>query len=75
MSGDFTMNLLHDVVQKEIDRLKGEGKSDVEIEEKFSNIDLEGVLTKLTETMASDTVDVIENTMYERVLQERTNTS
>lgn len=74
MSNDFTMDLMNSVLQERMNELKADGLSDREIVDKVSELKIESAFTKVTEVMASDTVDTMENTMYERVLKERSNT-
>lgn len=74
MSNDFTMQLVDDVLQKQYAELQQQGLSENEIRKILLNIDFEAVMTKLTETISSDHMDFFEKTMYEKVLQERTQT-
>lgn len=75
MANDFTMELLSNVLQQRIEELRVDGLSDSEIADKISELKIEDILLKVSDVMASDTVDLMENTMFERVLEERTKTS
>lgn len=74
MANDFTMNLLNSVLQQRMEELRANGLSDSEIINKISELEIENALMKVSEVMASDTVSLMESTMYERVLEERANT-
>lgn len=71
MPENFTMELMNTVLQKCIDEYRAEGLSDSEIIEKLSAKKIENALIKITEAMASDSIDILESTLYERVLYER----
>jgi len=68
------MNLLNSVLQQRMEELRANGLSDSEIINKISELEIENALMKVSEVMASDTVRLMESTMYERVLEERANT-
>lgn len=72
MANDFTMELLNSVLQQWVEEFRADGLSDSEIVNKISELKIEDALMKVSEVMASDTVDLMESTMYERVLEERT---
>lgn len=74
MPNDFTMNLLNSVLQEKLDEYRADGLSDSEIVDKIAELKIENVLTKVVEAMSSDAVDTMETTMYERILEERSNT-
>ncbi len=75
MTDDFTMDLLNSVLQQWVEELRTDGLSDSEIVNKIFELKIEDALMKVSEVMASDTVDLIESTMFERVLEERTRTA
>lgn len=75
MANDFTMDLLNNVLQQRVVDLRAGGLSDSEIINKISELKIEDALMKVSEVMASDTVDLMESTMYERVLDERAKTA
>lgn len=75
MTNDFTMELLNDVLQQRIEKLRAGGLSDSEIVNKISELKIEDVLIKVSSVMASDTVELMESTMYEKVLEERSKTA
>lgn len=74
MSNDFTMELLNSVLQQKIEEFRTNGLSDSEIIDRISEFKMESALEKVTEVMSSDAVNTMESTMYERVLEERSNT-
>ena len=74
MSNDFVMDLLNSVLQQKIKEFRANGLSDSEIIDRISAFKIENALTKVTEVMSSDAVDTMESTMYERGLEERSNT-
>lgn len=71
MSSDFVMDILYGVLQEELDKFRADGLSDSEIVDKISELRIENALEKVTEAMASDAVDTMKNTMYERVIEEQ----
>lgn len=71
MANDFTMELLNSVLQQRVEELRADGLSDSEIIDKISELKIENALMEVSDVMASDTVDLMESTMYERVLEER----
>ncbi len=75
MSNDFTIELLSDGIQQQVEEFKADGLSDSEIIDKISKLKIEDILINMSEIMASDTVRLIEKTMYERVMKERTETT
>lgn len=75
MPNDFTMELINGALQQQLEEFKVDGLSDSEILDKISELNFEDILIKVSDVMASDTVDIMENTMYEKVLEERTKTA
>ena len=75
MTSDFTMELLNSALQQRIEEFRANGLSDSEIVNKISELNIEDALMKVSEVMASDTVDLMERTMFERILEERTKTA
>lgn len=74
MSIDLTTTILNESVQNEIQRLRNDGKSDEEILSILNQETLTNALNTLIDRMASDTVSTIENSMFERVMEERART-
>ena len=71
MANDFTLELLNTVLQQRVEELGADGLSDSEIIDKISELKIENALMNVSAVMASDTVALMESTMYERVLEER----
>ena len=71
MANDFTLELLNTVLQQRVEELGADGLSDSEIIDKISELKIENALMNVSAVMASDTVAMMESTMYERVLEER----
>lgn len=65
------MSLINDALKKQIAELRADGASDADIVAFISTEKIENALKNVTEQMAADTSQYIENTMYERVLSER----
>ena len=74
MANDFIMDILKDTLQGLLDELRADGLSDSEIIEKFSEQKIENALSKATEAISSGAVDTMKSSMYERVVEERSNT-
>lgn len=75
MASDFPMERLNSVLHQRIEKFRVDGLSDSEIVDKISELKIEDALMKVSEVMASDTVDLMERTMFERILEERTKTA
>lgn len=72
MPNDFTMELINGGLQQRLEEFRADGLSDSEIVDKISELKIEDMLIKVSDIMASDTVGLMENSMYEKVLEERT---
>lgn len=75
MSEDYFTDLMLRTLDDHIEAKRAEGLTDTEIMERINKIDFTEIFSKMTETMATDTVDTLEKTMYERVLEERAQTA
>lgn len=74
MSNDFVMDILNSAFQEQLDKFRADGLSDSEVINKFSEQRIENVLSETTEAIAADVIETMKSTMYERVLEERSNT-
>lgn len=75
MSEDRFTDLMQRTLDDLIKTKRAEGLSDTEILERINKIDFTEIYSKMTETMATDTVETLEKTMYARVLEERAQTA
>lgn len=74
MLSDFVTDLLHSVLQKELDKFRADGLSESELADKISELKNKNALGKGAEAMSSDAVDTMKNTMCERVMEGRSKT-
>lgn len=75
MSEDKFTDLMLRTLDDHIEAKRAEGLTDTEILERINKNDFTEIFSNMTETMATDTVDTLEKTMYERVLEERAQTA
>ena len=75
MPEDKFTELMLRTLDDHIEAKRAEGLTDTEILERINKIDFTEIFSKMTETIATDTVDTLEKTMYERVLEERAQTA
>lgn len=73
MVNDFVLDILNDALQDLLDEFRADGLSDSEIIDKLSDWKIENMLSKLTETISSDMVHTVKDTIHERVLDQRSN--
>ena len=71
MSKDFAIDLFNNAYMTQVKKMRNNGLSDSEIIDKLKDIDFTDCFSKITEMMADDSTKYMENTMYERVLEER----
>ena len=64
MSEDKFTDLMLRTLDDHIEAKRAEGLTDTEILERINKIDFTEIFSKMTETMATDTVDMLEKTMY-----------
>lgn len=75
MVSDLSVDIMHDVLNKRIEALQGQGKNTDEIAEELSKYKIEEAFAVLVERMSSYVVQDAKTSMYERVLQERARTA
>lgn len=75
MPEDKFTDLMLRTLDDHIEAKRAEGLSDTAILERINKIDFTEIFSKMAETVAINTVETLEKTMYERVLEERAQTA
>lgn len=75
MSKDSFTELMLKSLAEAIESKKVDGLSDAELLERINKIDFTEVFLKMSEKVSTDSVEYMEKTMYERVLEERAQTA
>jgi len=68
---DILIENMNKFMTERVEEMIAEGKTEEEILEKLDAFDYAGVFKKMYDVMASKTTDTLENSMYERVLEQR----
>lgn len=68
---DMLIENMNKFMTERVEEMIAEGKTEEEILEKLDAFDYVGVFKEMYDVMASKTTDTLENSMYERVLEQR----